>query len=88
VINWMPEGHPSPMVYTVPHFDFHFYMIPNAERLNIVLGGCRDGAQAPHPICRPRLSTDLVHGRLRRRGRGIPDRTFRTGLSLGPAVHP
>ncbi|MDP1862215.1 MAG: DUF5602 domain-containing protein [Gemmatimonadaceae bacterium] len=38
VINWMPSGHPPPMVYTVPHFDFHFYMITNAERNAIVLG--------------------------------------------------
>jgi hypothetical protein len=38
VINWMPLGHPPPMVYTVPHFDFHFYTITNAERVGIVLG--------------------------------------------------
>ena len=36
VINWMPDGHPPPMVYTVPHFDFHFYTIPNADRVAIV----------------------------------------------------
>ena len=38
VINWLPLGHPPPMVYTVPHFDFHFYTIGNAERIAIVLG--------------------------------------------------
>jgi uncharacterized protein len=38
VINWMPDGHPPPLVYTVPHFDFHFYTIPNATRVGIVLG--------------------------------------------------
>ena len=38
VINWMPMGHPPPMVYTVPHFDFHFYMITNDERVAIVVG--------------------------------------------------
>lgn len=31
-LNWNPMGHPPPMVYTVPHFDFHFYVIPLAER--------------------------------------------------------
>jgi hypothetical protein len=36
VINWMPLGHPPPLVYTVPHFDFHFYTITNAERSAIV----------------------------------------------------
>lgn len=38
VINWMPVGHPPAGVYTVPHFDFHFYMITNADRVAIVLG--------------------------------------------------
>src|SRR5829696_168430 len=38
VINWMPMGHPPAMVYTVPHFDFHFYSITDADRSGIVLG--------------------------------------------------
>lgn len=38
VINWIPLGHPPAMVYTFPHFDFHFYTITNAERNAIVLG--------------------------------------------------
>jgi hypothetical protein len=36
VLNWWPMGHPPPMIYTVPHFDAHFYMITLAERLAIV----------------------------------------------------
>ncbi|MEO7368491.1 MAG: DUF5602 domain-containing protein [Gemmatimonadaceae bacterium] len=36
-INWEPVGH-GPTAYLVPHFDFHFYMITNTERLGIVLG--------------------------------------------------
>jgi hypothetical protein len=32
VINWVPNGHPPAGVYTVPHFDFHFYMITQQER--------------------------------------------------------
>ncbi|HEY4102167.1 MAG TPA: DUF5602 domain-containing protein [Gemmatimonadales bacterium] len=31
-LNWNPTGHPPPMVYTVPHFDFHFYMQSLADR--------------------------------------------------------
>jgi len=38
VVDWQPSGHPPPMVYTVPHFDVHFYMITQAERAGIVLG--------------------------------------------------
>jgi hypothetical protein len=38
VINWNPLGHPPAGVYTVPHFDFHFYTITNAQRAEIVVG--------------------------------------------------
>ena len=38
VINWEPQGHPPPMVYTVPHFDVHFYTITETERAAILLG--------------------------------------------------
>lgn len=31
-INWQPEGHPPPMVYTHPHFDVHFYMVSEEQR--------------------------------------------------------
>lgn len=31
-INWQPQGHPPPMVYTVPHLDVHFYLIGMAAR--------------------------------------------------------
>lgn len=31
-INWQPNGHPPPAVYTVPHFDVHFYLISTQER--------------------------------------------------------
>lgn len=35
VINWAPHGHPPGGVFTVPHYDLHFYTIPNAARLAI-----------------------------------------------------
>ena len=31
-INWQPTGHPPPMVYTVPHFDVHYYLVPISAR--------------------------------------------------------
>jgi hypothetical protein len=31
-IDWWPEGHPPPNVYTVPHFDAHFYFISKDTR--------------------------------------------------------
>ena len=35
VIDWNPHGHPPAGIYTVPHFDFHFYSISSAERMQI-----------------------------------------------------
>jgi hypothetical protein len=37
-LDWNPQGHPPPQVYTVPHFDFHFYMITPAEQMAIAGG--------------------------------------------------
>lgn len=31
-IDWHPHGHPPQGIYTVPHFDAHFYVIPKSER--------------------------------------------------------
>ena len=35
VINWNLHGHPPADIFTVAHFDFHFYTITNEERLAI-----------------------------------------------------
>jgi hypothetical protein len=32
-VDWNAAGHPPAGVYTLPHFDFHFYMVTEAERL-------------------------------------------------------
>jgi hypothetical protein len=34
-VDWNPQGHPPVAIYGIPHFDFHFYIIPEAERLAI-----------------------------------------------------
>ncbi|WP_412061747.1 DUF5602 domain-containing protein [Rubrivirga sp. IMCC45206] len=31
-LDWNPEGHEPEGLFTVPHFDMHFYMVPEAER--------------------------------------------------------
>lgn len=38
-LNWNPKGHEPEHIYTVGHFDFHFYMISPAEREAITLQG-------------------------------------------------
>lgn len=30
-LDWNPKGHPPVEIYSQPHFDFHFYMVPEAE---------------------------------------------------------
>ena len=35
VVNWNPNGHPPALIYTIPHFDFHFYKMSLDERLAI-----------------------------------------------------
>lgn len=40
LMNWNPKGHMPPGVYDRPHFDVHFYMTPNQERVAIRPGPC------------------------------------------------
>lgn len=35
-LDWNPGGHEPPGIYDTPHFDFHFYTVPEAERASIV----------------------------------------------------
>lgn len=37
-VDWNPNGHEPDQVYTFPHFDFHFYMITQAEQAAVVPG--------------------------------------------------
>ncbi len=36
VVNWNPTGHPPAGIFTVPHFDVHFYTITSEERSAIL----------------------------------------------------
>jgi hypothetical protein len=40
LVNWNPTGHVPPEVYDLPHFDVHFYVNDNSERLAIRPGPC------------------------------------------------
>lgn len=39
VLDWNPAGHPPEGLYTVPHFDVHFYLIGQGEREAITFHG-------------------------------------------------
>ncbi|MEP6509114.1 MAG: DUF5602 domain-containing protein [Gemmatimonadales bacterium] len=45
VINWSPTGHPPEGVFTVPHFDVHFYTITPDERAAILPTDAQFGAK-------------------------------------------
>ena len=34
-LDWNPEGHPPPGIYTVPHFDVHFFFVTEETRESI-----------------------------------------------------
>jgi Hypothetical protein TTHB210 len=44
-LDWNPAGHPPPGIYTVPHFDFHFYAVSRAEQEGVSFSGTA-GAEA------------------------------------------
>jgi hypothetical protein len=45
-LDWNPHGHEPKGVYTVPHFDFHFYSISLAERNSIMPSNPNFAAEA------------------------------------------
>ncbi|HPI94569.1 MAG TPA: DUF5602 domain-containing protein [Deltaproteobacteria bacterium] len=46
-VDWNPLGHEPPGIYDVPHFDFHFYLIPSRERVKISAKDKARFAKAP-----------------------------------------
>jgi uncharacterized protein len=36
MLDWNPQGHEPEHVYTLPHFDFHFYTVTQAEQMAIL----------------------------------------------------
>lgn len=51
-IDWNPRGHPPFEVYTLPHFDFHFYFVDRATvDADVPPGGCdADGDGQPDAV--------------------------------------
>jgi len=53
LFDWNPEGHEPPGVYDLPHFDFHFYIISNEERMAIGPNDAVQFANAPDSMYVP-----------------------------------
>jgi hypothetical protein len=55
VVNWESAGHPPAKVYDVPHFDFHFYLVSQAEQEKVRF---RSDSESGDPRQQP--SADLL----------------------------
>lgn len=62
LVDWNPHGHEPPGVYDLPHFDFHFYTIPNWQRLLIGPFDSIQFANAPAPQFVPPLYLQTAGG--------------------------
>ncbi len=47
IVDWNPNGHPPAGIYTLPHFDVHFYLIDDATREAIPGGPDPVATKAP-----------------------------------------
>lgn len=61
-LDWKPTGHPPPMVYTLPHFDVHFYTITEAERAAQTTADPLYAAKAAHNPDADMIPTGYVRG--------------------------
>ena len=67
-VNWNPMGHtpPAPPVWAVPHYDFHFYMVPREAVRQIRPGPCAelidcdDFVRARVPVPAPYVHADHI----------------------------
>ncbi|MFD1563083.1 hypothetical protein ACFR99_05935 [Haloarchaeobius amylolyticus] len=67
-LNWNPGGHPPDGVWTVPHFDVHFHMLP-AETVDAITGPAAPTYEIParyvpegyarNPVVGERVITDM-----------------------------
>ena len=49
-VDFMPMGHDPSGVYSVPHFDLHFYMISQAQRATMTPADPQFGAKGARPL--------------------------------------
>lgn len=59
-LNWNPAGHPPANIYTKPHFDIHYYMVPSAVREEYVDPAKLDANPAVDYIPANHLGADPV----------------------------
>ncbi len=62
LLDWNPGGHVPPGIYDVPHFDVHFYTIPNEDRLKIEADDLAEFANAPGAQYIPSLYLQVPGG--------------------------
>ena len=76
-LNYNPLGHPPVGVFSLPHFDMHFYMVPNTTTQEVALG-------TPPDVCTEGLSPEAFYNA----HMPIPQACFPNGLANINAVAP
>ena len=85
-LNWSPQGHDPTDVYTVPHFDLHFYMVSPQERAAIKAGTCT--TEQDNRIPNPPGAVPVTCEVFDRAMQGLPADMLPPGYALTPAVEP
>jgi hypothetical protein len=49
MLDWNPQGHEPPQIYGLPHFDVHFYIIPDEERMAMLPDNLAEFGNLPAP---------------------------------------
>lgn len=85
-LNWNPHGHAPSGVYSLPHFDFHFYAITEQERAEIKAGTCTNDQdnRIPNPPGVVPVTCEVFN----RAMQALPADMLPTDYTLIPAVEP
>lgn len=85
-LNWNPHGHDPSEIYTVPHFDFHFYTISQQERADIKAGSCTSAQNnhVPNPPGVVPVTCEVFDQAMQ----ALPADMLPTDYTLIPAVEP
>jgi hypothetical protein len=85
-LNWNPKGHVPQGIYSVPHFDYHFYMISERERASIEAGICtsKEDSLVPDPPGVAPVTCEVFDKGVR----SLPADELASGYTMVPAVIP
>jgi hypothetical protein len=83
-LDWNPHGHEPRGIYSVPHFDYHFYLISEWERAAIEAGVCttKEDILVPNPPGVVTVTCEVFERTIR----PLPADEIASGYSMIPAT--